>query len=122
MDPHDYRREADQCLERAARWLEGFDPDEVDYATSDGVVRIEFPDRTSFVLNRQAAASQIWYAAGARAWHYGWDAPSRRWLDDRDGHELFENVARTVAEKLGRAVAPVLCCGGGAVRRAHRTS
>jgi CyaY protein len=106
MDPHDYRHEAERCLERAARWLEVFDPDEVDYATSDGVLRLEFADGTSFVLNRQAGANQIWYAAGARAWHYDWDPSAGRWVDDRDGHELFANLARTVAEKLGREVAP----------------
>ena len=106
MDEQQYRQEADRCLERAARWLEAFDPDEVDYATPDGVVKLEFPDGAQYVLNRQAGAHQVWYAAGARAWHYDWDAATGTWRDDRDGHELFENLARTVSEKLGREVGP----------------
>jgi CyaY protein len=106
MNDSDYSLLADQCLERAARWLEGFDADEVDYATPDGVVKLEFADGVQYVLNRQAAAHQMWYAAGARAWHYDYDPQTRSWLDDRDRHELFGNLARTLSEKLGRAVAP----------------
>ena len=93
---------ADAALDRLSNWLEGFDPDEVDYSTADGVVKVEFPDGTTYVLNRQAGASQMWFAAGVRAWHYDWNGTA--WVDDRDGHELFGNVARAVSEKLGRAV------------------
>jgi CyaY protein len=102
----DYAKLADGCLERAAGWLEGFDADEVDYAAPDGVVKLEFADGVQYVLNRQAAAHQMWYAAGARAWHYDYDEKTGTWRDDRDGHELFANVARTLSEKLGRAVPP----------------
>lgn len=100
MDSATFQDLADRCLERAADWLEEFDPDELDYSTADGVVTLEFADGTRFVLNRQSAASQMWYAAGARAWHYDWDAERGAWIDDRDGHELFENVARTVEAQL----------------------
>ena len=105
MEKQRYLRLADQALERVASWLESFDPEELDYATADGVVTLEFGDGTRFVLNRQAAASQMWFAAGARAWHYDWSEERQAWLDDRDGHELFENVAACVSEKLGRQVA-----------------
>ncbi len=102
MDEQEYRRVADACLERAARWLG--DREDLDLATGDGLVAIEFDDGTRFVLNRQAAARQMWLAAGARAWHYGWDAARRSWIDDRDGHELFANLREVVAAKLGAPV------------------
>jgi len=107
VDAQTFERLADRCLETVADWLEDFDPDEVDYATTDGVVQLEFPDGVRFVLNRQAGSSQMWFAAGARAWHYDWAGEKELWLDDRDGHELFENVKRCVAEKLGREIAPI---------------
>jgi frataxin-like iron-binding protein CyaY len=47
----------------------------------------------------------VWFAAGARAWHYNWDEAGARWVDDRDGHALYDNLARVVTEKLGRKVA-----------------
>ena len=31
MDPREYERLADKCLEDIASWLEDFDPDEVDF-------------------------------------------------------------------------------------------
>ncbi len=95
---------ADECLERAADWLEQFDPDELDFSTTDGVVTLEFADGVRFVLNRQSGNNQMWFAAGVRAWHYDWDEGNTAWLDDRDGHELFGNIERVVAEKLGRPV------------------
>jgi CyaY protein len=104
MDPREYHKLADACLARVAKWLETFDPDEVDYATTDGVVTLEFPDRVRYVLNRQAAADQMWFAAGARAWPYVWDAQAERWIDERDGHELLDRVAEVVSTKLGRTV------------------
>jgi|SRR6185295_17992694 iron donor protein CyaY len=106
MDKQEYLKLADGCLERVAKWLEGFDPDELDFATSDGVVTFEFPDKMRYVLNRQAGANQMWFAAGARAWHYDWDAKRGQWIDDRDGHELTDNLFRVVSEKLGRSVRP----------------
>jgi CyaY protein len=106
MNAQAYQRRADECLEAVAAWLETFDPDEVDYATSDGVVTIEFSDGARFVLNRQAAASQMWFAAGARAWHYGWDEERGAWVDDRDGHALLDRLAEVVSQKLGRSVHP----------------
>src|SRR5262249_46791328 len=104
MDEQEYLRAADACLERAARWLE--DLEDLDVTAGDGLVTIEFDDGTRFVLNRQSAARQMWLAAGARAWHYGWDPGRRAWLDDRDGHELFARLAEVVSGQLGVELGP----------------
>lgn len=104
MDRGAYLALADAALARVARWGDGFDPDEVEATGTDGVVTLEFQDRARFVLNRQAATSQMWFAAGARAWHYDWDATRGAWLDDRDGHELYARVVDVVSKKLGRAL------------------
>lgn len=104
IDRQTFLRLADECLERVAKFCEGFDADELDFATSDGVVTLEFRDKTRYVLNRQTATDQMWFAAGARAWHYGWDEARKTWIDDRDGHDLFARVGEVVSAKLGRAV------------------
>lgn len=104
MDRQTFIRLADDCLSRVTTSLEDFDPDEVDFTESDGVVAIEFPDGAKFILNRQTATDQMWFAAGARAWHYDWDAGTSSWVDDRDRHELFGRVAESISEKLGRSV------------------
>ena len=102
MDQHVYQRAVDACLERVARAL---DRDEsLDVLTSDGLVAIEFDDGTKYVLNRQSGASQMWFAAGARAWHYNLDESGTAWRDDRDGHDLYGRIAEVVGTKLGRPV------------------
>ena len=102
LEQQDYLELADTCLEHYAAALESFDPDEVDFFSADGVLTIEFADGSRYILNRQAAASQMWFAAGARAWHYNWSGDA--WLDDRDGHKLNECISRVISEKLGRDV------------------
>jgi len=104
METTDYLKHAGDCLSRVETWLEDFDPDELDYTPADGVVTLEFADGMKFVLNRQAAASQMWFAAGARAWHFDYDAAKGQWIDDKEGRELYGRISETVSEKLGRPV------------------
>jgi len=99
MDEQEYQRAAEACLERAARWLDGLE--DVDVTKGDGIVTVEFEDGERFILNRQSAARQMWFAAGARAWHYRWDDAGGTWVDDRDGHDLYDRLAGVVGEKLG---------------------
>lgn len=108
MQTQEFLKLADECLGRVADWLEDFDPDELDYSTTDGVVTLVFADGKRFVLNRQTAANQMWFAAGARAWHYNFDAQRRSWIDDKEGIELFARISLVVSEKLGRKVAPLI--------------
>ncbi len=104
MDANEYLRRADECLGTVAKWLETLDPDDVDYTTGDGVVTIEFPDDGKFILSRQAATSQMWLAAGARAWHYNFDLNAARWVDDRDGHDLNRRLAEVISERVGHTI------------------
>ena len=104
MDANEFLKRADECLDTVAKWLETLDPDEVDYTTGDGVVTIEFPDGGKFILSRQTATNQIWFAAGARAWHYNRDAAGARWIDDRDGHDLYGRLTEVVSERVGHPV------------------
>jgi CyaY protein len=101
MDESEFLRRADSCLTEVAEWLEELDPDEVDYSTADGVVTMEFADGARFILSRQAAARQVWLAAGALGLHFGYDSASETWRDDKDGAELMARLAEIVTEKLG---------------------
>ena len=46
MDQQEFLQLADACLEHFADALEEFDPDEVDFSSTDGVLTIEFGDGT----------------------------------------------------------------------------
>jgi CyaY protein len=87
-----------------AKWLEDFDPDEVDYSTADGSVTMEFPDGGKFILSRQSATKQVWLAAEAHGWHYTFDAAKGGWFDDKDGHHLYTRLAEVVGDRIGHEV------------------
>jgi CyaY protein len=104
MDETDFIRLADDCLLTVAKWLEQFDPDEIDYSPGDGAVTIEFADDSRFILSRQPATRQVWLAAGAHGWHFDYDETRDLWVGEKDGHELYARLAEVLAEKLGHAV------------------
>jgi CyaY protein len=104
MESREFVARSEACLVRVAKWLEDFDPDEVDYSTGDGALTIEFPDGGRFVLSRQSATSQVWLAAGAHGWHFDYAASADRWIDDKDGADLYARLAESLSEKLGRPV------------------
>ena len=72
--------------------------------SADGVVKLEFAGGPTFVLNRQTAAHQMWFAAGASAWHYEWSEEAQAWRCDKDGHDLLARIGEVTSERLGRAV------------------
>ena len=104
MERQEYLQHVDACIRRVERWLDRLDPDEIDFSTGDGLLQIEFNDGARFVLNRQTPASQMWLAAGARAWHYDFDAARDPWVDHRDGHDLYARLTEVVGGKLGHSV------------------
>ena len=104
MDDDEFRNLSDACLGKVAKWLEDLDPDEVDYTAGDGVVTIEFAGGAKFILSRQSQMKQMWLAAGSHAFHYIWNPTSSTWLDDKDGHELFQRLAESISEQVGHPV------------------
>ena len=104
MDDNEFRNLSDACLRKVAKWLEDLDPDEVDYTAGDGVVTIEFAGGAKFILSRQSQMKQMWLAAGSHAFHYIWNPTSSTWLDDKDGHELFQRLAESISEQVGHPV------------------
>jgi iron donor protein CyaY len=104
MDQKEFPRLADGSLAVVAKWLDNFDPDEVDCNIADGVITMEFPDGDRFILNRQVAATQLWLAASAGAWHYDWNESTQTWVDSKDRHSLYDRLAELISAKIGRRV------------------
>lgn len=83
--------------------LDQEDPDEVEAELSAGVVKIRVQTGKVFVLNHQAPIFEVWYAAGDRAWHFGWTGT--QWVDPRNGDELAAMLGQTIGRELGRPIA-----------------
>lgn len=100
----DFLQQADACMADVQARLDVFDPDELEADLASGVLKITFAQGGNCVLNRQSAASQIWLAEGASAWHFTRDDDTGAWLDTKGRGTLIEILAQIVARRLGRAV------------------
>jgi CyaY protein len=99
MDESTYQKLADETFRAIESMLEEADPDEVDLERAGDVITLTFKDKKRCVVNTQRPTRQIWLAADARAWHFGWDAAKKQWLDDKgQGVELLSKIAGIVKE------------------------
>ncbi len=67
-----------------------------------GVLELEFEDGSKIIVNRQGAAHEIWLAARSGGFHFHYDGS--RWVDTRDGGELYAALSRVVSAQSGGAV------------------
>ncbi|MBX3197626.1 MAG: iron donor protein CyaY [Labilithrix sp.] len=107
MDESRYQHLADMALAKLEAMLEDVDAEDVDVERAGDVITLTFRDGKKCVVNTQRPTRQIWLAANARAWHFGYDEASSRWLDDKgQGVELLGRVAAIVKESAGVDVTP----------------
>jgi len=102
MNEIDFEAQAGTALEALERALENAGED-LDYELkAGGILEIEFEDGSKIIVNRHAAAREIWVAARSGGFHYRWDGQA--WRNTRDGSELFEALSALVSGQLGRGV------------------
>lgn len=102
MDESRYHQLVAQAFRKIQDAFEHVDPDEADAYVAGDVLTIAFRNGVKCVINTQRPTRQIWLAARASAWHFGYDEASGRWLDDRGrGNELFATVRAIVKENAG---------------------
>ena len=100
MTESEYSHLADTTLIRLEAALDAAD---LDYERAGGgVLEIEFEDGSVIVVNKQAAAQEIWVAAKSGGFHYRWDGGA--WRDTRAGEELFTALSRLASAQSGEAV------------------
>ena len=100
MTESEYNHLADDTLNRLETAL---DVALVDFERAGGgVMEIEFDDGSVIVVNKQAAAREIWVAAKSGGFHYLWDGES--WRDSCAGEELFIALSRLASAQSGTTV------------------
>ena len=102
MDDKEFDALADRALERIETALEESGVDADVERKEGGVLEIEYADGSRMVINRHAAAREIWVAARAGGFHFRWDG--ERWCDTRGGRELFAALSQLVSAQSGQGV------------------
>ena len=101
-----YRQRVDETLGQLDKGFENVDPDLAESDFSQGTLVITFKQAHKLILSPQTPLRQIWVAFRDRAWHFGVDSASGRWIDDRgQGVELFALIADLAREHAGVALA-----------------
>lgn len=72
---------------------------DVECSRSGNVLEIEFANRSKMIVNTQAPMREIWVAARAGGFHYRFT--DGRWLDTRDGSELFDALSTLASAQAG---------------------
>jgi CyaY protein len=102
MDEAQFFARADAVLARIDAALEESGVDADVERKEGGIVEVEYADGSRMVINRHAAAREIWVAARSGGFHFRWDGSA--WRDTRDGAELFAALSRLVSAQSGQAV------------------
>ena len=106
MDEQEFLKAADAQLARVEAALEAASESGAAYFDFEtkpgGIIEIEFENGSKIIVNRHAAAREIWLAAKSGGFHFRPEAG--RWVGTRDGEELMAALSRTVSEQAGVAV------------------
>ena len=102
MNDSEFDSAADAALARIDAALEASDADLDVAMVSAGVLEIEFDDGGKIIVNRHAAAQELWVAARSGGFHFRWDGQC--WRDTRDGSELFAALSALISAQAGASV------------------
>ena len=100
MDEREFETRAAQALTAIEQALEAAELDADFELKEGGILEIEFADRSKIIINRHAAAREVWVAARSGGFHFRWDGAA--WRNTRDGSELFAALSTLVSQQLGR--------------------
>lgn len=67
-----------------------------------GIIELDFADDSKIIINRHAAAREIWIAAKSGGFHFKPPAGAgAHWQDTRDGSGLADVLARCIGAQSG---------------------
>jgi CyaY protein len=73
---------------------------DIDNQRTGGMITLTFANRSQIIINLQKPLQEIWMAARAGGFHYRFSED--RWVDTKDGSELFAGLSRYASEQAGQ--------------------
>jgi CyaY protein len=102
LDEREFNQEADAMLSRIEAALDACDADLDFEIQPGGVIEIEFDNGSKIIVNRHAAAREIWVAARSGGYHFKFE--NGNWIGTRDGAALMDVLSRCASEQAGEPV------------------
>lgn len=106
MEEREFLSLADVELNRIEQALERLQEDlDADWdfeIMPGGIIELDFEDGSKIIINRHAAAQEIWIASKSGGFHFKPPAGTEvNWCDTRGGTSLNEVLSRCVSEQSG---------------------
>lgn len=101
MSESEFLELADATLASIERAVDATGCD-IEVSRAGNVLTLELGNGSKVVINSQAPMQQMWVAGKSGAFHY--DRKGDRWIDTRDGGELFATLSKLISVQGGEAV------------------
>ncbi len=101
MSESEFLEAAEATLAAVERAVDAADTD-IEASRAGNVLTLELGDGSKVIINSQEPMQQVWVAGKSGAFHYA--RSGDRWLDTRDGSELFASLSRLISAQGGEAV------------------
>lgn len=96
----EYDRRARQVFAAVEETVDRFlqeDVIDIDASRTGGLMELQFPDGGTIVLNTQPPLHELWLAAPSGGFHF--KAVAGRWVDSRNGLDLFDVLSVCASEQ-----------------------
>jgi CyaY protein len=101
MTDSEYLALAEATLDAIERSVDASGAD-IECERSGNVLTLEFDTGGKIIVNLQAAMHEVWVAAKAGGFHYKYR--DGKWLDTREGGELFASLSTLASAQGGEPV------------------
>ncbi len=101
MSESEFVELAEATLAAIERAVDAADVD-IEASRAGNVLTLELADASKVIVNSQTPMQQMWVAGKSGAFHYARNGD--RWLDTRDGSELFAALSKLISAQGGESV------------------
>ena len=102
MTEQAFRSFVSETLNDLFEQIDYLDSDALDPTLSDGVIKVDFEDGSTFVLSQQVPVQELWLSANLRAWHFRY--VDGAWIERDSAESMLPLLSGLFGDKLGIAV------------------
>ncbi|GAA6186195.1 MULTISPECIES: iron donor protein CyaY [Alteromonadaceae] len=101
MNDSQYHQLVDDMFIQLEEALDACEVD-IDYESAEGILTLEFQNKTKIILNKQAPLHQLWVATKFNGHHFNYQ--DEVWIDERTGVEFWSFIDEAASKQAEQSV------------------
>ncbi|MFA3791332.1 iron donor protein CyaY [Aliiglaciecola sp. SL4] len=101
MNDSQYHQLVDDMFIQLEEALDACEVD-IDYESAEGILTLEFLNKTKIILNKQAPLHQLWVATKYNGHHFNFE--DGLWIDERTGVEFWSFIDEAASKQAEQPV------------------